>query len=375
MSQTLQRLGADAATSAARDDIPALTGLRGVAALLVLLFHFYWSLTPPVWGFQRLMNNGYLAVDIFFVLSGFLMVRSYAGLFSDGAGVRPTTVFLVRRIARVYPVYLLATAVFIALTALGYADKAPVDPLHVTLNLTMMQSWFSRVSYDPPGWSISTEFLAYLLFPLLLVRLRAARPLALAAAAAICGVALYVVFEALSFVEPWRFVNDAFAVPGQLVRCLAGFTLGMLAAFSLQFALVSRMLSYRLVAEGVPLLFLALLAGSGNQAVTVLVAPLLVLTLTVKRSGAVRVMSSRVCVFMGQISYTVYLFHWLIRSSEPTVLRKLPFLSHSAYLSLSFAGLVVGCWLLYRWFEVPARRWIRAFEPGRLGRKKGLNLA
>ena len=75
-------------------DIPALTGLRGIAALWVVFFHLEYGSAIPI------IEKGYLGVDIFFILSGFILMHAYSGPKSNKFGY---TRFIKARIARVYP--------------------------------------------------------------------------------------------------------------------------------------------------------------------------------------------------------------------------------------------------------------------------------
>src|SRR5258705_5569923 len=80
-------------------DIPALTGLRGVAAFWVVLFHMEWGSSIPI------IEKGYLGVDVFFILSGFVLMHVYAGFeTTDFDYVR----FIKARIARIYPLHIFA---------------------------------------------------------------------------------------------------------------------------------------------------------------------------------------------------------------------------------------------------------------------------
>src|ERR1700712_169365 len=91
-------------------ELRSLTGLRGVAAVLVVLDH-YWQGVAPTNPAKTLLAHGYLAVDLFFVLSGFVMTFNYASLFQEGYSFAAFRLFLSRRIARVYPLYLVCTLV------------------------------------------------------------------------------------------------------------------------------------------------------------------------------------------------------------------------------------------------------------------------
>ena len=96
-----------------KNEIKCLTGLRGVAAVIVMLYHFCGTdsyLRPYV---PHLISRGFLGVDVFFVLSGFVMALSYAALFKDGIAGTDYKVFMVKRLARVYPLYFLITLIFV----------------------------------------------------------------------------------------------------------------------------------------------------------------------------------------------------------------------------------------------------------------------
>ncbi len=152
------------------ENLRALTSLRFFAALWVILFH-YWpdltgSLVRPIF-----IDKGYLGVDLFFILSGFILCHVYrgpveAGRFDYGG-------FLWNRLARVYPLHL-ATLIGIgtmALAAIGLGFS--IDPnilgwRSLPANLTLTQAWglAPTASWNHPSWSISAEWFAYLTFPI-----------------------------------------------------------------------------------------------------------------------------------------------------------------------------------------------------------------
>lgn len=175
--------------------LPALTGVRALAAVWVVLFHFrgtFESLAPwltvadPVW------RAGYLGVDLFFALSGFVLAYNYADRMTTWSWWA-SVAFWRNRIARVWPAHV-ATLHIDLITAwvqgrLGVGPGGHRRTLSAYLqNLVMVQNWFSdRPSFNGPAWSISSEWFAYLLAPLLflaLARVRRAGPLLAVAAAA-----------------------------------------------------------------------------------------------------------------------------------------------------------------------------------------------
>jgi peptidoglycan/LPS O-acetylase OafA/YrhL len=156
-----------------------LTGLRFFLALWVVIYHqtatenylgpLMARLPGSVFCFLR---TGYVAVGVFFVLSGFVLSYSHslARRFSSSQLVS----FAVARFARIYPTYcfgLLLIAPFIAVTLLGRwsAAAATTEVAKAILNWTLLQSWVPRAafSWNAPGWSLSDEAFFYCCFPLL----------------------------------------------------------------------------------------------------------------------------------------------------------------------------------------------------------------
>ncbi|MET4763192.1 acyltransferase family protein [Bradyrhizobium ottawaense] len=158
---------------------------RFVAALGVFIFHLKLIDTgiSPAW------NGSYgLFVDMFFILSGFVISYSYP---SDARGVAAYSRFMIRRIARIYPLHLLSLLIFVVLIGVGLERTARSTPLDFLYNLLLLQAWgvTDHLSFNSPSWSISAEFFCYLIFPLLMLLARKMQPIVLGAIVA----ALYLV--------------------------------------------------------------------------------------------------------------------------------------------------------------------------------------
>jgi peptidoglycan/LPS O-acetylase OafA/YrhL len=150
---------------------------RFVAALGVFIFH----LKNVDKGISPAWNGSYgLFVDMFFILSGFVISYSYS---ATATGLRSYVRFLVRRIARIYPLHLVTLLAFAALALAGIpgptAHASALDFIH---NLLLVQAWgiTDHLSFNSPAWSISAELFCYLLFPLLMYLAASVPPLALA---------------------------------------------------------------------------------------------------------------------------------------------------------------------------------------------------
>ncbi|MBR0830463.1 acyltransferase [Bradyrhizobium manausense] len=150
---------------------------RFVAALGVFIFH----LKNIDKGISPAWNGSYgLFVDMFFILSGFVISYSYP---ASSTGMRSYLRFLVRRIARIYPLHLLTLLAFVALAWVGVAGPTShtsfLDFIH---NVFLVQAWgvTDHLSFNSPSWSISAELFCYLLFPLLMILATNVSPLMLA---------------------------------------------------------------------------------------------------------------------------------------------------------------------------------------------------
>lgn len=157
--------------------IDSLTTLRGYLATWVVFYHF-WNdfiiLFPFLKPLTPLFTNGHMAVPGFFILSGFVLALNYEYPFQT-LSLKKVGTFLAMRLARVYPVHLVTLLIVLAmvvvsrslgfqLTDSGYTAK------DFTLNLLLIHAWVPQflLNWNYPSWSISSEWFAYLFFPLLI---------------------------------------------------------------------------------------------------------------------------------------------------------------------------------------------------------------
>ena len=146
---------------ASSPNIRSLTSLRGFAAWWVVLFHFRgillsWSSPEAL----HVFGCGYVAVDLFFVLSGFVIALNYGALFQN-KGLAETPYFLTVRLARIYPLHLFILCVMVitpvGLLLTGHANlPARYDPGYFFLSLGLVQNWgfTNRIAWNDPAWSI-----------------------------------------------------------------------------------------------------------------------------------------------------------------------------------------------------------------------------
>jgi peptidoglycan/LPS O-acetylase OafA/YrhL len=165
-------------------EIVSLTSLRGVAASIVVIYHLSPGICESI-GCQTglpFFSNGQLMVDFFFILSGFILTYAYSsGHWTKGNWLEIRT-FLLRRFARIYPAHFFMLIVFIAYELVDLVVHSMVldsnDGVWFTgstsitsifTNLLLIQSWgiHDTLTWNQPSWSISAEFVAYILFPIL----------------------------------------------------------------------------------------------------------------------------------------------------------------------------------------------------------------
>ena len=151
--------------------ISSLTGLRGVAAVSVLLYHIPHN--PAFEAFRLpLFSRAYLAVDLFFILSGFVISFGYHDRVVNHPGWSSYIDFLVNRMARVWPLHLIVTLVFMARIVLNISGNQAIalDAPNILSNLLMVQSWgWGTEPIAGNSWSVSTEVAAYLIYPLIAI--------------------------------------------------------------------------------------------------------------------------------------------------------------------------------------------------------------
>lgn len=354
----------------------SLTPLRGIAALWVVLYHYSFQYFPNLHPdrYTHLVQKGYLAVDLFFMLSGFVLTHVYHDSFSRSVADKYWS-FLKARIARLYPLHLAVLLLFVATAltfrAVEYAATGsfPAIPLKgaesvgaLVANLFMLQGLHaSMLSWNYPAWSISLEFMAYLVFPFALpwVWRSAARTQVLLAAGAFATLAL------LAWTS--RDLNQ-WDGPQTLLRCLPEFLLGSLLYSAYRGGLASRLLSGDLALAGLALAILLLLHLGGPDLMAVPLFALLILAAVANRGRAAAALNVRPLVWLGDVSYSLYLIHGFVEYATTQLLgqglgihdrKALP----GDWSMALLVAMVTVCLLLagpaYRRIEVGGRRYLR----------------
>lgn len=285
-------------------DLRPLTALRFMAALWVVLYTFWPNLDVSF--LPNLAAKGYLGVELFFVLSGFILSHVYLHAFAEKRFSYRG--FLWARIARVYPLHVFTLlgvmALGLAAVAVGLSiDASVLSWKSLPAHLLMVHAWgfANEAGWNHPSWSISAEWFAYLAFPLFAMAawpLRK-RPWVATAGAAVFLMGLYAVFERLAGFP----LTEATFRWGAL-RIVPCFAYGCALYLVYRRAPLPRA---GLLAISAGVVMVASASVLAWDAVTVLAAGLLILALASIPAGKTGWLGSKPAVYLGEISYSVYM--------------------------------------------------------------------
>ncbi|MEO7360578.1 MAG: acyltransferase [Gemmatimonadaceae bacterium] len=366
----------------------ALDGLRGAAALLVVFVHMRVSFEFMNWANHvtgpRFVRNGFIAVDLFFMLSGLVIAANY----SERIGSLPDIYRFMRlRFFRLYPLHFLMLLGFVAFEFIKLiaisgggqtaspAFSGPQSIAALVANLFLVQAWhlFPLMGYNVLSWSISCEVGAYIGFALLaymgLVRKRIFGPLGIVSIIA-CYVGLLLSPRGLDSTADWG-----------LLRCWAAFTLGM---FIWRYLPVDKMPVSRILHSSVQvftLVALAVVMTLFNGNMLMFAMPLffvLIATLQTGQGVIADLLETQPLQRLGRISYSVYMVHSFLLVSLTLVSTRLlhmPLSETRAPDALSalgnpWVGDVLAAGIVAVVFGVAALTFRYVEEPGRLYGKR-----
>ena len=384
--------------------IGQLTGVRFVAAFWVLLYHYQGALATagllvPV--LHEVLRVGRLGVDLFFALSGFILTHTYLTKMGPRATWAGARHFWWLRLARIYPVHFVmlnvAGVAAVAQQKLGSSVSGSKDwltPVDYLRQVLLVHEWGPNPQrgWNYPAWSLSMEWLAYLLFPLFVLALFRFRDRLSTRAIALlwCVVLVPLLWYGIAYHGDPYYISDW----GSTIRILTEFTAGGLTYLIVlrQWGAtpdgvrprVERLATTLSVAIPVAIVAMALVLGhigalqwsvsdlpdTPNAAdlppkYHLVLVPLLVAwigALALTRRGPSRFLSTDRLVLGGFISFSLYMTHTVWYGLWRAGMRAVHIDGGVLYL-ISFLGLVAGAiviaWLMWRFVEEPAREWMR----------------
>lgn len=373
--------------------LKSLTSIRFLAAFHVVLYHqaiFLDPLVPDSLSFLRnYLHTGYVGVNLFFVLSGFILAYTY--LEPDRLPSVERRKFWVARIARIYPLYLVAMILVAPFVIVHFLSTNPLGRGATKIGtsglaaLLLGQAWVPQLRsvWNPPGWTLSVETFYYLCFPAaaaILWRLSRRR-----AKVALVGVWL------LGLVPPltaWLLLPPSLTHTGaagvlpkdDLLILLTSAPILRLPEFLFGILLARAYLPHHgalhgeigprrsalLVTIGAASLLLAL--GLADRIPRLFVEPglldplfgILIVGLPGLRGPLQRLLSSGCAVILGEASYAIYILqaplsYWLQRALPSGMPQRMG----PGYFVLFATLVVLVAIAAFRWIEDPARRWVR----------------
>jgi peptidoglycan/LPS O-acetylase OafA/YrhL len=340
----------------------SLEGVRGAAALLVVLYHVR-SWVPGLGA----TANGYLAVDVFFVLSGYVICGAYRASLRNLSDARA---FVVRRFGRIWPAHIasnvIAFALLFALAAIGHDTNParllpPVGEAFAIASFAQGLNLFDHGVGTEVGWSAGDEFYVYAVFAIACLASRGRRRVVAFSVLAMIGYALAVWASA---------VKGACLTRGQCfdlwfsygwARCLVGFFFGALIAEYRDHAAVVALTGRipQTLAFGVVLLLMLFADRVPGSAVAAPVVFAALIASMSRDSGPVtRIFQTRGAQWLGSISYSLYVAHPVFLPELGIVVQRTQgafayAIETVLYLCLSFALASILC----KRIETPCRHW------------------
>ena len=350
-----------------------LDGLRGVAALTVICYHIGEAFATSY--ADQAVNHGYLAVDFFFMLSGFVIGYAY----DDRRHTMGIWAFAKRRLIRLHPMLVMGALLGALMFYTQGCEHWKVSEVSTgllafatLLNMFLVPAWsgvevrgFGEIfPLNGPTWSLFYEYIANIVYALAIRKLptRWLAVLVFATGGALFGYALTNADGTLG--AGWTFANGGFW--GGLLRVMFAFPAGLL---------LSRVFSKRKVRGafwwcGAAIVVVAALPRIGGaehfwaNGMYDALCVLLIFPLVVWMGASGRTtdaLSTRVCNFLGDISYPLYIVHYpfiytyyaWVKNNNLSFMQTIP-----QALAIVF-GCITLAWLCLKFYDMPVRRWLQ----------------
>lgn len=309
---------------------PALESLRGIAALLVVFYHIGWMY--PLYNIE-LFRNGALMVDLFFVLSGFVMVHSYGSKLGEKGSFKK---FIFARFWRIYPLHFVFLIVFLGIEVAKYIaetqlalnsnnpafSKSNFESFIYHLLLIHSMGFQEQGSFNSPSWSISVEFYAYILFAITIILFTTDRSRNI--------ISLCIVIFSLVIICMVGQTSLTFDYNYSFFRCTYGFFIGVLAGGIFKAMSLKRSYTLKPVMEIITTSFLflsiAYLFSIKHDNYLEFFAPPLIAILIIflaffPSSSLSKILDWKPFLWLGKVSYSIYMTHMAFIWSFSAVLK------------------------------------------------------
>jgi peptidoglycan/LPS O-acetylase OafA/YrhL len=342
-------------------ELQELTSLRAFAAFVVVIFHMFFSADSPSGVLNNLIADGHLGVDLFFILSGFILTHVYLDQWRSGRFHYGT--FLVNRFARVYPVHLFMIIVFVLAYQIG--DKLGVLGVRggenwqdLPFHLLLLHSWgfTDGHSWNFPSWSVSAEVFVYILFPLIMIILARRKGLPALVLTFALFWAVSVILASQDVILTKMMYNFG------IVRVTCEFVIGV--ALYLVFEhrrvpenTVRLLIGLTLFAIGI----VSALRGSESLIVS-LMAALIFLIAHLALDARATILRHPALIYLGEISYSTYMLHIFVLILVKAAMGRVPadaIVTQGVIFCGGIITIYMGSAAMYHLIELPCRKAIR----------------
>jgi peptidoglycan/LPS O-acetylase OafA/YrhL len=362
--------------TASKPHYEILDGLRGVAAMGILIFHILETHTIYT-GKNLIIGHGYLAVDFFFTLSGFVIGYAY----DDRWGKINFGTFIKRRLARLHPMVIFGMILGAVLYYFGASTAYPLIAdtpiwtmlLYLLLGILMIptppsidiRGWKEMHTLDAPVWSLFFEYIANILYALF-IRKFSKTALAILTFVAACSTIYLTIFMKGDVIGGWTFEGKHMYIG--FTRLIYPFCAGLLLYRLNKLRHIKNMFFWN------SLLLIAVLSvphigdkehfwmnGLYEASMIIIVFPLIVyLGASSEVKGKY---SPKICKFLGDMSYPIYLIHYpliyiytaWVKDTGHTLVEALP------QALLVFGGTIALSYAALKWYDEPVRNWLKKF--------------
>lgn len=375
--------------------IKSLTSLRGIAALVVVVHHFSYYGLPKTGStlsvYSDFFLNGYLWVDFFFILSGFIMTHVYAEDFYLKVSLNHYRAYLFSRFARIYPLHIFIISLFSGLEIIklfllntsAFTGKFNLTALFA--NIFLLQAFdlkcppllWCDTYWNEPAWSISVEFLIYCIFPFLLLFLLRNN---------IKNDLVIYIFTLLAILLLITFtrgnLDTIIGIPS-IARCGLECILGIITYKVYRRGNYKKYFNLNLLAIIAITWIILIMHYYWHHFRNLhdwLILPafsLLILAVSINNNGVIsKILNSQLMLYIGTISYSIYMVHWFFQE----LLKFFWFYKfHDAFgkgfteyqaltsLGVFFMIILLAASLTYRFVEVPTRNFLKSTILGKQG--------
>ena len=375
-----------------KEYLTSLSSLRGIAAILVILFHvnvIIFALAPWDSYFSHFIRKGYLWVDFFFLLSGFIMMHVYSESFKSN--IRGNfRKFMRSRFARIYPLHLFSFLCMVAYY-FWYRANFPMGPNDYAYTFNMQAIWsnlflihsldiHNSLTWNSASWSISTEWWMYVIFPFLLIPFRKISDWKkiLILFSVIAGYLFVIYYLHPMSMSQWGSVDPQtknsldVTYDYGFVRCFFGFLFGMLLYELYRIGWARHHLKKDIVWILTVAAVITALSFPLSDFIPVILFGSIILVSVYSEGVGRKILNLKPLIYLGDISYSLYLMHLPIMFFLFNYFKRFSWVKFQNpdqktawfYTTIFLIVVIVVSSLTYRFVEMPMRQKINRNKRG-----------